>query len=116
MTTMPADSQVQSRIPPQAIAMQLTTMYQISRAVHAAAKLGVPDFLASGAKTFVEISQATGTQADRMHRLLRVLAAIDVVKDLGSGRFELTPVGDCLRVDAQHSVRPLMTFGSESIW
>jgi hypothetical protein len=113
---MTTDSHVQSTRPPQVAAMQLNLAYQVTRAVHAATELGVPDLLAKGARTFIEISQAAGTQADRMHRLLRVLAAIDVVRDLGSGRFELTPVGDCLRTDARHSVRPLMLLGRESIW
>jgi hypothetical protein len=40
-----------------------------------------------------------------IQRLLRALAAFDVVKDLGAGEFELTPVGDCLRTDAPNSVR-----------
>jgi len=52
-----------------------------------------------------------------MRRLLRALAAFNVVKDLGTGKFELTPVGHCLRSDAVNSVRPLVAmFGSESFW
>jgi hypothetical protein len=42
-----------------------------------------------------------------MRRLLRTLASLDVVKDLGEGRFELTPVGHCLRADVPGSVRPM---------
>jgi hypothetical protein len=96
--------------------MQLVRAHQMSRAVHIAAKLGVPDALGSGSKTFEEIAQATGTHADRMRRLLRVLASVDVVTDLGSGRFELTPVGDCLRADVPHSVRAISLLNSEGFW
>jgi hypothetical protein len=52
-----------------------------------------------------------------MRRLLRALAAFDVIKDLGTGKFELTAVGHCLRSDATNSMHPLTTmFGSESFW
>lgn len=91
--------------------------YMASQAVHAAAKLGVADVLSKGPSTFREIAQATQTQPDKVHRLLRALAAFEVVKDLGSGRFELTAVGDCLRADAPASVRPLvLLLGSESFY
>jgi SAM-dependent methyltransferase len=75
---------------------------------------GVPDCLGNGARTFEDIAQTTGTHPDRMHRLLRVLAAADVVRDLGSGRFELTPVGDCLRADAPNSVRSIALLTANS--
>src|SRR5262249_41150084 len=113
---MPPDFPAQAGPPPQAIAIQLSRAFQMSRAVHVAAKLGVPDVLGSGAKTFVEIAQATGAHADRMRRLLRLLASVDVVRDLGSGKFELTPVGDCLRAEAPHSVRAIALQNSETFW
>lgn len=103
--------------PPSAIAAGLSMAYIASQAVHAATKLGVADVLGKGALRFDEIAQATQTRPDRMHRLLRALASFDVVKDLGAGRFELTPVGDCLRTDAPASVRPLvLLMGSENFW
>jgi len=49
-----------------------------------------------------------------MYRLLRALAAFDVVKDLGDGEFELTSCGNFLRGDAPNSVRPLvLMYGSD---
>jgi hypothetical protein len=91
--------------------------YMASQAVHAATKLGVADVLSKGALTFDEIARATQSQPDKIHRLLRALAAFDVVKDLGSGRFELTQAGDCLRADSPTSVRPLvLLLGSESFY
>jgi len=105
------------REPPSAAAMRLATGYVASQAVNVASKSGIPDLLGDGAMTAVEIAQATGAQADMMHRLLRALAAFDVVKDLGTGKFELTPVGQCLRTDAPNSVRPLVAmFGSDNFW
>ena len=103
--------------PPSAIAARLGMAYMASQAVHAATKLGVADILSKGALTFDDIAQATQTQPDKIHRLLRALAAFDVVKDLGSGKFELTAVGDCLRADSPASVRPLvLLLGSESFY
>ena len=103
--------------PPSAIAARLVMAYTASQAVNAATKLGVAEVLGKGALTVEEIARATQTQPDRMHRLLRALAAFDVVKDLGSGRFELTPVGDCLRADSPTSVRSLvLLLGSESYY
>jgi hypothetical protein len=97
--------------------MRLVTAYQASRAVNVAIQLGIADLLANGAMTSTQVAQETGTRADRMHRLLRGLAAFDVVKDLGAGKFELTPVGDCLRADSSHSMRSLaLLFGSENFW
>jgi SAM-dependent methyltransferase len=103
--------------PPSAVAARLAMAYMASQAVHAAVKLGVADVLSKGALTFGEIAQATQAQPDRMHRLLRALTAFGVVKDLGSGRFELTQVGDCLRSGSPASVRPLvLLLGSDNFW
>jgi hypothetical protein len=103
--------------PPSAAAMRLATGYIASQAVNVASKFGIPDILRDGAMTAIEIGQAVGAQADMMRRLLRALAAFDVVKDLGTGKFELTPVGQCLRSDVPNSVRPLVAmFGNDSFW
>ena len=76
-----------------------------------------PRSLGKGALTVEEVARATQTRPDRMHRLLRALAAFDVVKDLGSERFELTPVGECLRAHSPTSVRSLvLLLGSESYY
>ena len=104
-------------LPPAAIAGRLAMGYIASQAVGVATKLGVIDALSKGALASREIAQATQTQPDRLHRLLRALAAFDVVKDLGSERFELTPVGDRLRADALNSIRSLILMtGSETWW
>ena len=104
-------------LPPSAIAMRLATGYIASQAVNVACKLRVPDVLGDGTATAGEIARATGARPDMMRRLLRALAAFDVVKDLGTEQFELTPVGHCLRADVPNSVRPIVAlFGSEGFW
>jgi SAM-dependent methyltransferase len=105
------------RLPPSVAATRIATAYIASQAVNAACQLRIPDVLGNGAATAEEIARATGAQADMMRRLLRALAAFDVLKDLGTGQFELTPVGHCLRADAPNSVRPVVAlFGSEAFW
>src|SRR5262245_42056140 len=102
--------------PPSAVALALATGYCVSQALFTAVKLGVPDLLAECA-TSAEIAQATGSQPAMMQRLLRSLAAFDVVEDLGGGKFQLAPAGHCLRADAPNSLRPLvLLFGSEAFW
>jgi hypothetical protein len=113
---MPADTRAPAGPPPQVVAWQLVRAHQLSRAVQVATKLGVADVLGDGAQTFDEIAQATGTQPDRMRRLLRVLASVDVVRDLGSDKFELTPVGDCLRGEGPHRVRAIALLNSDGFW
>ena len=115
---MPIDDEAKGgALPPPAMAAWLAMMYRGSQAVISATKLGVPDALGKSPMTSAEVAQATGTRPEMMHRLLRALAAFDVVRDLGDGRFELTAVGDCLRADAPQSVRPLaLMYGNDSTW
>ena len=104
-------------VPPPAIALGLATGYQASQALFVAVKLGIPDVLNKGAMGSTEIARETGTRPETMLRLLRALAAFDVVKDLGTGEFELTEVGNCLRADVPNSVQPLiLLYGSETFW
>jgi SAM-dependent methyltransferase len=112
---MPVDAQITADPPPQAIAFQLSRGSIVGRAMQTATKLGVPDALGGNARTYQEVAQATGTNADRMRRLLRALASLDVVRDLGGGMFELTPVGNCLRAEVPGSLRPMLLLG-DSLW
>jgi orsellinic acid C2-O-methyltransferase len=115
---MPTEDQKPSSVlPPHAMAAWLTMAYRGSQTVIAATRLGVPDALSEGPRTSAEVAEATGTKPEMMHRLLRALAAFDVVHDHGDGTFGLTPVGDCLRADAPGSVRPMaLMYGSDSSW
>jgi hypothetical protein len=102
---------------PSAVALALATSYQVSRAVIVAVELGIPDLLAKGAMRSSDLAQEAGSRPDLVRRLLRVLAAFDVVRDLGDTEFELTPVGECLRTDVANSVRPLvLMYGSDTFW
>lgn len=95
-------------------AIRLALSYQLSHALYVATRLGVWDLLAAEVRTIGEIASRTGTRVQSMQRLLRALAAFDLMQDAGAGRFELTSVGQCLTSNSTWSVRPLvLMYGSE---
>ena len=84
--------------------------YQISQAIHVAAVLGVADHMAGGPRASDEIAAAVGAHPRSLYRLLRVLAAIGVFREHEHRRFSLTAMGECMRSDAELSVRPSATY------
>jgi hypothetical protein len=65
----------------------------------AAARLRIADLLEQGPMTAEQLAQATGTQADPLHRMLRALAAAGVFS-LRDGRFENNRLSRALRQNA----------------
>ncbi|PYS74219.1 MAG: methyltransferase, partial [Acidobacteria bacterium] len=56
--------------PAQVAMLQLISGFWISRGVFVVAKLGIPDLLASGAKTAEELAQLTDVHAPSLFRIL----------------------------------------------
>jgi hypothetical protein len=81
----------------------------ISRAVYVAAELGIADLLADGPLSSSELARRTGTHAQSLYRVLRLLAAFGVVDD-DAGAFSLTIVGERLRTGAPAGLRSWATF------
>lgn len=77
-----------------------------TRAVAAAAELGVADLLADGPRTTAELAARTGTREDKLRRVLAFLAALGVLGRDGE-TWSLTEVGALLRTDAEGSLRDL---------
>lgn len=77
----------------------------ISRAVYVAAKLGIADLLADGPRPASELAQLTKAHAPSLYRVLRVLAALKVLREQPHGHFALTPLGDRLRTNVPGSLR-----------
>jgi len=73
--------------------------------LYVAAKLGVADALADGPRTAAELAARCGAHAEALHRVLRGLVLLDVVRERGDGRFELGPAGEWLRSDREGSLR-----------
>lgn len=88
--------------------------FQVAQAIHVAAVLGVADHLVAGPQSSEAIAAAVGAHPGALYRLLRALAALGVFHETPDRRFELTPLGQCLRSDASHPVRPYAVFAAEA--
>lgn len=85
--------------------LQMIQGFWVSRAIYAAAKLGIPDLLKDGPKSPEELAKATGTHAPSLYRVLRALHSVGVFAADDRGRFALTPLGDTLRTGVPGSLR-----------
>ena len=92
-------------LPPAAAMLQIVQGYWASRAVYAAAKLGIPDLLKDGPKTCEDLARTTSTHAQSLYRVLRALDSIGVVREDREQSFALTPLGATLQTDAPGSLR-----------
>ncbi len=95
-------------LPPPFALFRMASAYYVSRAVHAAAELGIADLMAAAPQDAAALAQATGTQADALRRVLRLRAAHGVLAEQDDGRFALTPIGECLRSDGPASMRAMV--------
>jgi len=95
-------------LPPQAVLYQLATAHYISHALDLAARLGIADLLADGARHSESLAEATGTHAPSLRRVLRLLANAGVFEEQEDGAFALTPLGECLRAGVPGSSRAMV--------
>jgi hypothetical protein len=77
----------------------------ISRAVYVAAKLGISDLLADGPRPSAELAQLTKAHAPSLYRVLRLLAALNVLREQPPGQFALTLLGERLQTGVPGSLR-----------
>jgi len=99
--------------PPSLVLRRLTTGYQVTQAIHVAAKLGLADLLADDPRTSDALAAATGTHPDALYRLLRALAGVGVFREEEGRRFALTDLGACLRSEASDSLAGWAAYVSE---
>jgi hypothetical protein len=90
--------------PPQQVA-RLMDGYLITQLLYVAAKLDIAEALADGPRDAETIATAVGARPDALRRLLRGLASEGLLDERPDGRFDLTPLGACLRADAPGSMR-----------
>lgn len=76
-----------------------------SRAVWAAAKLGLADLMAVGPQSAAALAEATGAHAPSVYRLMRALCGLGVFHEDEQGRFSLTPVSQLMRTDSPQTMR-----------
>ncbi|WP_423213063.1 methyltransferase [Mycobacterium shinjukuense] len=75
-----------------------------AQAITAAADLGIADALAHGPLSAEELAAAVDADADALARLLRALIGRGIFRQRHDGRYELTPLADALRSDADVSL------------
>jgi alkyl hydroperoxide reductase subunit AhpC/2-polyprenyl-3-methyl-5-hydroxy-6-metoxy-1,4-benzoquinol methylase len=110
---MPQSEQLQAK-PPHAQLIEMATAHWISRIIYVAAKLGLADRLAEGAKSADELAGPTGTHAPSLYRLMRTLAHFGLLAEGAGQRFTLTPLGEALKTNAPGSAyATVLTLASE---
>jgi hypothetical protein len=87
--------------------MQMMMGMWVAQAAATAARFNVADHIARGTDSADAIAAAEQADAAAMYRLLRACAAAGLLAETAPGRFALTPLGECLRSDAEHSLRDL---------
>ncbi len=104
-------------VPPHAQILDMTYTSLIThRAIYAAAKLGIPDLLASGARPSDDVARLTKTSPGALYRLLRALSSVGVLREHPGQRFGLTALGETLRSDAPGSMRGWVLLSGEAFY
>jgi SAM-dependent methyltransferase len=102
---------------PQAAMMQMISGKWLSRCVSLAAELAIADHLRNGPDDAVSLAAKTGTDADALYRILRLLAASGIFAESPNRRFENNALSDLLRSDAPGSLRDFARWvGTEFHW
>jgi O-methyltransferase domain/Dimerisation domain len=98
-------AQLHRRLVPAPISMmEMVVEGWAAQAITAAADLGIADALANGPLSADELAAAVDADADALSRLLRALIARGIFRQRRDGRYDLTPLADTLRRDAEVSV------------
>ncbi|MBV8527047.1 MAG: hypothetical protein JOZ75_01895 [Candidatus Dormibacteraeota bacterium] len=90
--------------------------YRVSQVLRVAAILGIADEIADGRATASAIAGVAGVDSLLLHRLLRTLAALGVLSDLGDGSFATTDLGELLRSATAGSLRDMAVANGEPGW
>jgi ubiquinone/menaquinone biosynthesis C-methylase UbiE len=104
---MNAPTPEQSKVPPQAVLMQMAFGFVLSQAVSVAARLCIADHLADGPKTSEELAEDCGAHAPSLFRLLRALAKAGIFVRDGENKFSNTDISEFLRSDHPESMRAM---------
>jgi hypothetical protein len=95
--------------------LRLLSGYFYSQTLYVLAELRIADRLRAGPRSAVELAAAAGVDADALQRLLRALAALEVVDELPDGRFGLTPRAALLDSERPDSLRELAVLGGHPL-
>jgi O-methyltransferase domain/Dimerisation domain len=100
--------------PPPVQMVQLLAGFQVSQALYAAAKIGLPDQLADGPQSITEAAAFLQTDPTALSRLANSLTGLGVLRHTSGDSYELTPLGETLRSDSPGSMRNLALMWMET--
>jgi hypothetical protein len=100
----------------QARVLSLSTGYIVTKALAAAAMLGVPDLLAAGPRPLAELAERTGADPGALGRVMRLLAAEGVFAEREDGTYALTALGEVLRSDIPGSMSAWAIMNAEGVY
>src|SRR3954447_3444565 len=100
--------------PPPVQMVQLLAGVQVPQALYAAAKLGLPDALATGPRPIGEVAEALQTDPAALGRLARSLTGLGVLTETAPEDYGLTPLGRTLTSDEPGSMRDLALMWMET--
>ena len=102
---------------PAVILRQMIMGFRVTQLVFAAARLGIADLLADGARHAEDLATQANVHPRTLYRLLRALGSIGLLSETEGHRFELTPLGQSLRSEAPGSLRGLaLLYGDEWLY
>jgi hypothetical protein len=114
--TDPAAAHAQE-LPPNVRVFEIVAAAIASRALWAAAELGVADHVDGGARSVDELASATGADAGALYRLLRLLTPLGIFHEEAGRRFVQTAMSATLRSDHPAKARAaVQMMGSEAMW
>lgn len=88
--------------------------FQITQAIHVAAKLNIADLLEEGPLSYEEIGQKTKCNSDGVYRLLRTLASIKIFEEIAEKKFTNTELSSVLCENHEFSIKSkLLLYGQE---
>ncbi len=88
----------------------------VGQTIYAAARLDLADLVADGARHIAVLAARTNTDQDSLYRLMRALASIGIFSEEAPKHFTMTPLAQCLRSDAEDSVKYLALFYGNEIY
>ncbi len=97
-------------------ALELVAKSWVTQALFVAAKLGIADVLHERAMTCEELATRLGTHPRATHRLLRMLASVDVFTEQDDGAFANNAASNAIREGAEGSERDVLLAMIELGW
>ncbi|SOJ56710.1 Multifunctional cyclase-dehydratase-3-O-methyl transferase TcmN [Mycobacterium simulans] len=91
-------------VPPHVAMMEMIVEAWAAQAITSASDLRLADALAKGPLSAEELAIAVNADADAVSRLLRALVGRGIFRQRRDGRYDLTPLADTLRSDAEVSL------------